>query len=254
MTDHIVIEQADRVCTLRINRPEKRNALTLAMYSALADGIDAAEKNAAIRAILIRGSDQCFTAGNDLQDFLSNPPTGGTSPAMRFLQALQGAEKPIVAAVSKMAIGIGTTLLLHCDLVIAGESTSFSLPFVNLGLTPEAGSSLLLPLAMGHRRAAHLLLLGESFTATHALDVGIISEVVRDDAVMATAEARARAIAAKPPAAVRHTKKLLKEAQVGLAERMAKEGVLFAERLRSPEAQEAMHAVIEKRAPDFAKF
>ena len=243
------------ILTLRFNRPDRKNALNQAMYAALAAGISGADRDDAVRVILITGSDDCFTSGNDLTDFLGEPPTGMDSPVMQFLLAVSAARKPIVAAVNGAAVGVGVTMLLHCDLVYAGCDATFQMPFVNLGLCPEAGSTLLLPRIMGHQRAAELLLLGEAFSAEKACAVGIVNAVCPDGEVMATARARALQLAAQPPAAVRLAKSLLKREYAALLkETIAEEGAQFMARLKSPEAAEALQAFMQRRKPDFSRF
>ena len=255
MDKHIITEVADHVLRIQINRPEKKNALTVAMYAEMAAACEHAAVDSGVRVILIHGHPQVFTSGNDLSDFMNDPPASEDSPVFRFLRALSSAAKPVVAAVSGAAIGIGTSLLLHCDLVYAGENTRFQLPFVNLGLVPEAASSLLLPASIGYQRAAELLLLGEAFSAAKARDYGIVTEVVDDDAVLDTAMAAAKKLAAKPPAALRLAKGLMKKAMAAaVAQQMREEGEHFARQLRSPEAAEAFKAFFEKRAPDYSKF
>ncbi len=255
MTDHVRIETAQGIMSIRFNRPEKKNALTQAMYAAAADAMMAAAEDNAVRALLIAGTDDCFTAGNDLQDFLNNPPQGESSPVTRFLNALVRTQKPLVAAVEGVAVGIGTTMLLHCDLVYAGENARLQLPFVNLALVPEAGSSRLLPEMLGHRRAAELLMLGDMFDARRAVELGIVNATCPDGNAYAHAYERAQALAAKPPEALRLTKELMKRGQREMVrDQMQVESALFAERLASPEAREAMLAFMERRKPDFSRF
>lgn len=254
-TDQIWSETSDAILTLRINRPEKKNALNLAMYQALADSLRAADSDDSVRVILITGGEECFTSGNDLADFLSAPPTGPESPVMQFLSAISEARKPLVAAVNGLAVGIGVTMLLHCDLVYVGNGATFQMPFVNLGLCPEAGSTLLLPRVMGHQRAAELLLLGEVFNAEKAQSVGIVTEVCPDGDVLAFARSRALQLVAQPAAAVRLAKELLKRDYAPpLRETIAEEGKQFAIRLKSPEAAEALQAFMQRRKPDFSRF
>lgn len=251
----IRVQTADAVTTIAFDRPEKKNAITAAMYAALADALEQAAGEPAVRCVLIRGSADTFTAGNDLQDFLANPPTGDAAPVKEFLQALAHVEKPFVAAVTGAAVGVGTTMLLHCDLVYAAEDARFALPFVNLGLCPEAASSFLLPAIAGYQRAAELLLLGEPFDAAKAREAGIVNEVLAPDLVLTAAEQAAHKLAAKPPAAVRVTKRLLKARMRAMTEAaLAEELREFLERLVSPEAKEAFAAFLEKRKPDFSKF
>ena len=267
-TAHIESERSDGMLTLRINRPEKKNALNLAMYQSLADGIREAEGDDTVRVILISGGDDCFTSGNDLVDFLSVPPAKAESPfiesdyisfppaepespVMQFLTAISTARKPVLAAVSGLAVGIGVTMLLHCDLVYAGDGATFQMPFVNLGLCPEAGSTLLLPMIMGHQKAAELLLLGEAFSAVKACSLGIVTELCPDGEVLATARTRALQLAAQPAAAVRLAKSLLKRGYAAsLRETMAEEVKQFTARLHSPEAAEALQAFMERRKPE----
>lgn len=251
----VVVEKSERVLRIQLNRPEKKNALTAGMYQAFAEALRGAKGDRDVRAILVHGMADAFTAGNDLQDFLANPPRGAESPVFAFLDAVTHVEKPLVAAVNGVAVGIGTTMLLHCDLVYAGENAKFALPFVNLGLCPEAASSFLLPAVAGYQRAAELLLLGETFNAAKAHAVGIVTEVVPDHLTLEAAEQAARKLAAKPPASVRVTKRLLK-AQTGamMEAALAEELRQFGERLVSPEAKEAFSAFLEKRKPDFARF
>lgn len=243
----------DRVATIELARTQKKNALTTTMYAAMTDALAAAESDAGVRAILIHGTSGCFTAGNDLKDFLAGP--AGASQALRFISALSKVGKPVVAGVGGPAVGIGTTLLLHCDLVYASPSARFQLPFAQLGLVPEGASSLLLPMTAGYHRAAELLLLGQPFAAEKALDAGIVTEIVPEDALIERARAAATAIAAQPPESVRLTKRLMKRPLAGaIAEAMAEEARLFAERLESAEAKEALSAFLEKRKPDFSRF
>src|ERR1039457_4563502 len=254
-TDLVRSEFNEGILTLRINRPDKKNALNLAMYQALADGLKSADSDGKVRVILICGCNDCFTSGNDLADFLSSPPTGPDSPVMQFLRALSEARKPIVAAVNGLAVGVGVTMLLHCELVYAGRGATFQMPFVNLGLCPEAGSTLLLPMIMGHQRAAELLLLGEVFNAEKACTVGIVTEVCPDGDVFAIARTKALQIAAQPAAAVRLAKNLLKRNYAGpLRETIVEEGTQFMARLKSPEAGEALKAFMQRRKADFSKF
>ena len=253
MTDHVRTEAADGVLRLTLARPEKKNALTRAMYEALTAALDAAAADPAVRVVLLHGEGGSFTAGNDLADFVQHPPTGEDSPVFRFLLAAATFPKPLVAAVEGHAVGIGTTVLLHCDLAWAAPSARFSLPFVNLGLVPEAASSLLLPAAVGPKRAAELLLFGEPFGAEEAARMGLVNGVVDDP--LGHALARARALAQKPPAALRLTRALLRRPHAeAVAATLSEEGRLFVERLAGPEAQEALAAFVEKRPPDFSRF
>lgn len=251
----IIVEKAERVLRIQFDRPAKKNALTAGMYRAFTEALQRAKSDADVRVILVHGAPDAFTAGNDLQDFLAHPPQGPESPVFAFLDAITHVEKPLIAAVNGVAVGIGTTMLLHCDLVYAGQDAKFALPFVNLGLCPEAASSFLLPALAGYQRAAELLLLGEPFDAVKAHAVGIVTEVVPNDLVFEAAEQAARKIAAKPPASVRATKQLLKAQTKAMMEAaLAEELRNFPERLVSAEAKEAFAAFLEKRKPDFTRF
>ena len=248
----ILVALAGGVLDIRLNRPDKKNAITGAMYTAMAEALERADADPAIQAVLFSGAGDSFTAGNDLKDFLANPPGTGDSPVWRFLKAITTARKVLIAAVHGSAVGIGTTMLLHCDLVYAGQSAKFALPFVKLGLVPEAGSSLLLPRLAGHQRAAELLLLGEPFDAATAYELGLANRVVDDAALLPTARAAAAAIAALPSDAVQQSKRLLKRNAASLADCMEEEGRIFGAQLRSAEFREAATAFLEKRPPDFA--
>ena len=253
--DLILTERSGGVLRIEFNRPEKKNAITAAMYGALADALLAADADDAVRVVLIHGKPEVFTSGNDLADFLANPPRGEDGAPFRFLRAISRFGKPVVAAVSGAAIGIGTTLLLHCDLVYAAIGTRFALPFVNLALVPEAASSFLLPRLAGWPRAAELLLLGEPFSAEKAREIGLVNEIVAPEGLLETAMATAQKLAQKPPGALRLTKALMKDGLIAQVEQaMSREGKIFAGRLNSPEAKEAFSAFLEKRKPDFSRF
>lgn len=245
MQDHVLFEKDAGIATIRLNRPEKKNALTLAMYRALIAALDGAEADEGVRVILITGTPDCFTAGNDLVDFANAPPDGPRD-AVFFLEKLRVAQKPVIAAVNGLAIGIGTTLLLHCDLVYAGASARFQLPFVNLGLCPEAGSSLILPAMVGHQRAAELLFFGEPFGAEQARDYGLVNRIHPDGNVLEFAMERARQLAATPVPALRATKALLRRNAGAVAEAMKEETRRFAELLQGPDAKQAMAAFLER--------
>jgi enoyl-CoA hydratase/carnithine racemase len=243
------------VFRVQMNRPEKKNAITRAMYAALADALLQAADDPAVRVLLVTGAPGLFTAGNDLGDFLDDPPRDESAPVFRFLRGISTFEKPIVAAVAGAAVGIGTTMLLHCDFVYAAEDARFSLPFVNLGLCPEAASSLLLPLVAGYHRAAELLLLGEPFDARRAEACDIVTQVVPAERLEETALATARKLAALPPAALRVSKALMKRSLAPrVADAMTAERDAFSARLRSPEAKEAFNAFFGRRKPDFSRF
>lgn len=254
MTNHILTETKDHILTIQMNRPEKKNALTRAMYAALAEAITRANDDNAVRVLLLTGSGDSFTSGNDIMDFIQQPPADESTPVSQFLKAIATAQKCLVAAVNGLAIGVGTTMLLHCDLVYAATSARLQLPFVNLGVVPEAGSSYILPRLMGHQRAAELLLLGEPFSAAKGQTVGIINEVVADALLFDHAWAVAQKLASKPPAALRLTKGLLKENGRFTLEAMHNEGQHFRDRLQSAEAIEAFTAFMERRPPDFSQF
>jgi enoyl-CoA hydratase/carnithine racemase len=255
MSVHVLTETRARVARIELKRPDKKNALTADMYQAMADALRAAEADPQVRVSLIHGQPDCFSAGNDLKDFLERPPHDEHSPVFQFLGAISTAAKPVVAAVGGPAVGIGTTMLLHCDLVYAAPQARFQLPFVPLGLLPEAGSSLLLPQLAGYQRAAELLLLGQPFSAEKALAAGIVTEVVPAEELLEYAQDAAAAVAALPPESVRLTKALMKQRDAAdVSARIAEEGRLFRDRLGSPEAKEAMAAFFDKRKPDFSRF
>ena len=242
------------VLTLTINRLDKKNSITSAMYSALADALDSANHDPAVRAVVIQGHETIFSAGNDIGDFLNKPPATSESPVFRFLRGISSFPKPVIASVCGPAVGIGTTLLLHCDLVYAGDNAAFSMPFVNLGLCPEAASSFLAPQLMGYVRAAEALLLGEPFTAESALEMGLINRIVPPAEANALAQRQALKLAGKPMTSVMETKRLMKKGNAAMvAERMDEEGAAFGRMLQEPAAREAFTAFMEKRKPDFSK-
>jgi enoyl-CoA hydratase/carnithine racemase len=250
----IVTERSGGVLDILLNRPSKKNAMTSSMYIAMADVLDGAAKDDDIRVVLWYGAGDSFSAGNDLEDFVKNPPGPGESPQAKLMSALISFEKPIVAAVHGVAIGGGTTMLAHCDFVYAGDSARFQLPFVNLALVPEFGSSYLLPSRFGYLRAAQLVLLGQPFKASRAAELGLVTQVVPDQNLLATATETARKLAEKPPAALQACKRLMKHAVREQLERAVKfENAEFAARVRSAEAREAFTAFIEKRRPDFTR-
>lgn len=253
-TPYVAVEQRGNILHVALNRAEKKNALTHAMYTALADAIDRVEGDPALRVLFLTGTADCFTSGNDMVDFMNNPPTSAESPVSRFLNTIRSAKKPIVAAVNGPAVGVGTTMLLHFDLVYAGRGARFQMPFVSLGLCPEGGSSLLLPLLVGHRKAAELLMLGEAFGAEDAQAHGLVNAVFDDADYQAKAWAKAEQLAAQPPASVRLAKAQMKAAFPQLGDVMAQEGMDFMARLKSPEAMESVGAFLQKRKPDFSRF
>lgn len=246
---------ADGVATIEIARPEKKNAITVAMYAQMAEAIAAAHDDEAVRAILIHGQPEVFTAGNDLEDFMKNPPAGMDAPVFRFMQALGYAEKPVVAAVHGAAVGIGTTMLAHCDLVYCADNAMFSMPFVSLGLCPEFASSLLVPLGAGWHKAAEKLLLGDPMSAEEALEMKLVNRILPPAEVLAYAQRQAARFNALPPGAVRESKRLMKSAMRAQVEKLiVEEARSFGRLLTSPEAKEAFTAFFERRKPDFSRF
>ncbi len=253
MTQEILIHEAGGVLELCFNRPDKKNAITGAMYGALTAALKDASTRSTVRAVLVTGEGNIFTAGNDIKDFLAMSGGGlDGAPPGRFIRALATFSKPLVAAVNGPAIGIGTTLLLHCDLVYASPAASLSVPFVDLGLVPEAGSSALLPLRVGFARAAALLLLGEPMEAEAARAAGLVNAVVPAGDLLEHARAQARKLAAKPPAALAATRVLMRSEPGALLAQMDREAAAFSEALRGAEAREAFTAFLERRAPDFS--
>jgi enoyl-CoA hydratase/carnithine racemase len=249
MTDHVRVEKRDGVLAITLNRPERRNAITVAMYGVLADAIAGAWEDGDIRLITIRGEGQDFAAGNDLADFLDVDPRGEDIPVWRLLRALAECEIPIVAAVHGNCVGIGTTMLLHCDLVVAEEGTRFSLPFVDLGLVPEAASSLLIPRLAGRRRGARYLLLAEPFGVEEAVAIGLVSHRAAAGSLDGELARIVAQLLAKPPEALRATQRLLRhEARREILERMQLEGGVFAERLQSDEVKEAIRAFFDRKS------
>ena len=243
------------VTLIEIARPEKKNALTMAMYDAMAVAIAGAQAEATVRALLITGQPGKFTAGNDLADFMAHPPSGEDSPVFRFMRALSGCEKPVVAAVTGAAVGIGTTMLLHCDLVYVAEDARLSMPFVSLGLVPEFASSLLLPRLMGRVVASEKLLLGEPFTGAEAVALGLANKALPAGDVLQHAQGIARRFTLLAPGAVRESKRLLRAPLSDHIETTIRaEAVVFARQLVSAEAIESFKAFFEKRKPDFSNL
>jgi enoyl-CoA hydratase/carnithine racemase len=252
--DEIVTERLGSILRVQLNRPTKRNAMTSAMYLSLADIFNETANDENARVVLWHGAGELFCAGNDIEDFLKNPPSPGNFPQAKLMEALVNFDKPVVAAVHGAAIGGGTTMLTHCDFVYAGESTKFQMPFINLALVPEFGSSYSLPAQVGHVRAAEPILLGGPFDARHAAALGLVTEVVSDKDVLATATETARKLAAKPAAALQASKRLMKQPfreQIKAA--MKAENEVYFTQLRSADAKEAFTAFLEKRKPDFTK-
>ena len=253
--DQVRVEKADGVCTITFTRPEKKNAFTHAMYTRSTQALQDADADKSVRCIVFASTGTAFTAGNDLVDFMNNPPAGFESPVLQFLYALHGTEKPIIASVQGVAVGIGVTMLLGCDLVYASGQATFKLPFVSLGLVPEGASSLLLPRMAGHAQAAEALLLGEAFSAQTAHEIGLVSRVVAPDELEAFTRGQAQKLVALPAASVRATKKLMRaHTKEAIKQVITDEAMVFAERLGSPEAAESFAAFFEKRKPDFSKF
>jgi enoyl-CoA hydratase/carnithine racemase len=252
----ILTAKANGVLTIELNRLEKKNAITSAMYQRMADVLKDGESDAGTRVILIAGKPEIFTAGNDLEDFLKNPPAvNSETPVTQFMLALSSASKPVVAAVAGAAIGIGTTMLLHCDLVYAADNASFSMPFAQLGLCPEFSSSMLFPQLAGYQRAAEKLLLGEPFSVQEAREMGLVCKVLRADELQPFVHAQAAKLATLPPSSLRTTKRLMKAGQNdAVHRRIREENKHFIELLAAKEAQEAFTAFLEKRRPDFSKF
>jgi enoyl-CoA hydratase/carnithine racemase len=241
------------VMTITLNRVDKKNSITAAMYGAMADALVQAEADPAIRAVVLQGHETVFSAGNDIGDFLNQPPATAESPVYRFLHGIAGFSKPLIAAVCGPAVGVGTTMLFHCDLVYAGDNAAFSMPFVTLGLCPEAASSLLVPQMFGYHRAAEALLLGEPFMAEAALEVGLVNRIVPPTEANGVAQTQARKLAAKPLGSLVQTKRLMKMGQAAaVRQQMAEEGAQFARMLTEPAAREAFSAFMEKRRPDFS--
>ena len=256
MTDTVLVSDDARVRTIAMNRPEKKNAITRAMYTAMSEALESANTDD-VRVVIIAGAPGAFSAGNDMMDFMEAPPHiggGDMPPVERFMRALMACEAPVIAAVDGLAVGIGTTLLLHCDLAYASERAVFSAPFVNLALAPEFGSSQILPGVVGRVVASELLLLGEKWDARRAEGKNLINAVLPSADLEAEVLERARTLASKAPGAVREAKKLINRPAEELQDRIVFEGGVFAEQLRSDEFREAATAFMERRAPDFSRF
>lgn len=254
----ILTQKENGILTIAFNRPEKKNAITSAMYQAMADALRAAETDVAVRAILIAGKPEIFTAGNDLEDFMKNAAkfTDGTVPPVyQFMQALNECGKPVIAAVAGAAVGIGTTLLMHCDLVYLADNAKLSMPFTQLGLCPEFASSMLFQNIVGYQRAAEKLMLGEAFNAQEAFEMGFVNKVLPAEELLPYALQQAAKLVALPANSVRVTKRLMKGRQPqAIAEKMNEENQHFAAMLGAPEAREAFMAFFQKRKPDFKQF
>ncbi len=262
MIAHIEDHREACIQTIRLNRPDKKNALTPQMYLAIADALRSAQTDPKVRVTVLTGSGDSFTAGNDIGDFVltSNAPKGekslteGPAPFPTFLASLMAAQKPVIAAVNGMAIGVGVTMLMHCDLVYAADTARFGMPFVNLGAVPEAGSSVLIPAMLGRMRAMELFLLGEQFKAQKAQELGFVNEIFAADQLMLKVREIAARLAAKPPSALRETKRLVRQHGALLENAIREEGRTFDAQLRTPESKEAMKAFNERRPADFSKF
>jgi enoyl-CoA hydratase/carnithine racemase len=247
MTDHISTRIDDGILSVQFNRPEKKNALTGAMYLSIAEGISRAERDQEVRVITVTGTGDSFTSGNDIADFLQQGTPADEPPVSIFLRAIANAKKPLIAGVNGMAVGIGVTMLLHFDLVYAAESSTFQMPFTNLGLAPEAGSSLFLPRLVGHQRAAELMLLGERFDAERAREIGIVTAIFSADELASVVRERAVALTRKSSASIQTTKALLKRDGENVLGRMALERAEFSRLLHSTEAQQIMRRFMERR-------
>jgi enoyl-CoA hydratase/carnithine racemase len=253
MSDILVHTEAG-IVTISFNRLERKNSVTAAMYASMADALEQAAADAAVRVVVFQGHETVFCAGNDIGDFLKQQPAMSESPVFRFMRGIAAFPKPVLAAVCGPAVGIGTTMLFHCDLVYAGDNAAFSMPFVNLGICPELGSTLLVPQMFGYHRAAEAFLLGEPFMAEAALEVGLVNRVLPPTEVNGYAQAQARKHVAKPMTSLIETKRLMKKSNDAIvAERILEEGVSFTRMLREPAAREAFTAFMEKRRPDFSK-
>ncbi|GAA6141394.1 enoyl-CoA hydratase [Hydrogenophaga sp. 5NK40-0174] len=251
----ILVHAENGITTLTFNRLDKKNSITVAMYAALADALKTAEEDSGTRCVVFQGHETIFSAGNDISDFLNRPPSDGESPVFQFLRRMATFSKPVLASVCGPAVGIGTTMLFHCDLVYAGDNAAFSMPFANLGLCPEAASSLLVPQMFGYHRAAEALMLGEPFMAEAALEVGLVNRVLPPTEANNYAQSVARKLATKPLSSLVETKRLMKGAQQErVLKVMQEEGASFGRMLGEPAAREAFTAFMERRAPDFSKL
>ena len=253
MSNEILTHVEGGVMTVTLNRVDRKNSITAAMYAAMADALAAGQSRDDVRVLVFQGHETVFSAGNDIGDFLDHPPSTQDAPVFRFLRALATFGKPLLASVCGPAVGVGTTMLFHCDLVYAGDNAAFSMPFVNLGLCPEAASSLLVPQMLGYHRAAEALLLGEPFMVEAALEVGLVNRAVPPTQANAVTQAAAHKLAAKPVGSLIQTKRLMKQGQQQrVLDQMAAEGEVFARLLDAPAAKEAFGAFLEKRKPDFS--
>jgi enoyl-CoA hydratase/carnithine racemase len=254
MTDEVVLTSTDGVLEVRLNRPEKKNALTRAMYETVSAALEQADTDPSIRVALLTGTGDTFTSGNDIKDFQARGASTAPRAGSSFLRVISSMQKPLIAAVNGIAVGVGATMLLHCDLIVAARSARFVMPFTSLALIPEAASTLLVPRLLGHQRASALLLLGEPFDAVTALGWGLVNQVVDGRMLMETARDIGRRLAELPPEAVRLTKRLMRDGEPTVAGRIKEETGIFSERLASEEAQEAFAAFMEKRKPDYSRL
>jgi enoyl-CoA hydratase/carnithine racemase len=251
----ILTETAEAVARIQLARPQRKNAITEEMYAALCEAFAAAEADTSVRAILLHGQPDVFTAGNDVEDFLRRPPRDADAPVFRFMAALSGAAKPVVVAVNGVAVGIGATLLLHGDLVYCADDSQFSFPFVHLGLCAEFASSLLLPLTAGYHRAAEKLMLGDPLSAEEALEMGLVNRILPPGEVLDYAGKQCARLCRLPPESVRETKRLMKSVwSQAVAKAIADENAALQRLIARPEAREAFEAFVERRKPDFSKF
>lgn len=255
----ILTHKENGILTINFNRPEKKNAITQAMYQAMADALRDAETDVAVRAILITGKPEIFTAGNDLEDFMKNARSlaepDAVPPVYQFMQALNESGKPVIAAVSGAAVGIGTTLLMHCDMIYLADNAKLSMPFTQLGLCPEFASSMIFQQIVGYQRAAEKLMLGEAFTAAEAFEIGFVNKVLPLEELLPYAQQQAAKLAALPAASIRATKRLMKGNQpAAISAKMTEENKYFSAMLNAPEAKEAFMAFFQKRKPDFSQF
>jgi enoyl-CoA hydratase/carnithine racemase len=254
LSEFIQSSVTDRIMTIRFNRPDKKNAILRSMYGAAATALKAAQADVNVRVVVITGEGSCFTAGNDLKDFMEVPPVNEDAEVFQFMFALSAFSKPVIAAVNGLAIGIGTTLLFHCDLAYAVPEATFQMPFINLAVVPEFASSLLVPRLIGRAQASELLLLGEAFGADRAKEIGLINAVVPTAELAETVTQKAKALAAKSPGALRDAKALMNASAAEVRTTIVTEGKIFGERLKTPEFKEAATAFFERRAPDFSRF
>ena len=251
MTDLIQTARDGALLEIILNRPDRKNALNNVMYGAMTEALTAADADHAVRCVLLRGAPSAFCAGNDVKEFISAPPLTEDAPVFRMLRALSANRKVLVAAIDGLAIGIGVTMLLHCDLVLASRQATFQLPFINLGIVPEAASSLLLPRLLGHQRSMELLLLGEPITADQACTYGLVNRVVEPEVLPATVRQLTDSLLTKPPGAMRQIKRLVKADVMSISDRMRAENAALSAQIVSPEGREAIAALIEKRSPNF---